>query len=84
MKLNTSTNLRVSLKDKEISDVPFHIRLRNDPDLYHGFKCNIAMAFKDTYYNFKKESNKKYLSSEDIHIIANAAAEYFLQLWTSD
>jgi len=54
--------------------------LKKDKEMRQVFKDNIAMAFKDRNYQYKKEKNKKVLSNEDVHIIANEAAEYFLQL----
>ena len=56
--------------------------LKEDPELYRAYKDNIAMAFKDTYYNYKKRVNKDsdYLNFKDIHIIANEAADNFLKL----
>ena len=50
--------------------------LRNDPDYFRGWKANIAMAFKDEYHRYPK----KYKNQEDLHTIANKAAENFLKL----
>jgi hypothetical protein len=38
------------------------------------------MAFKDCVDQYKKKMDKKYLTSVDIHIIANDAANNFLNL----
>ena len=55
-------------------------QLKNDPELFRAYKDNIAMAFKDTYHNYKKASRAKYLNKTDIHAIANNAAINFLNL----
>ena len=83
MKISDVSNFRVSLTDKEISPLPFHQRLRRDKELWHGFKCNIAMAFYDVACNYKAKYGN-YLTNHEIHKIANEAAENFLKLWTSD
>ena len=54
--------------------------LKKDKELRHAFHANIAMAFYDNYYWYKKKTGKKVVSSEDIHAIGNKGAEYFLQL----
>jgi purine nucleoside phosphorylase len=54
--------------------------LREDPELYYAYQANIAMAFVDTYHNYKKKMDKASLNYEDIHTIANEAAQYFLNL----
>ncbi len=54
--------------------------LKRDEQFYYAYKANIAMAFKDRVSQYKKEKNKKVLSNEDIHIIANEAADNFLKL----
>ena len=54
--------------------------LKHDRDYRFSWQANIAMAFKDRYSQYKKEMNKKVLSNEDIHVVANDAADYFLKL----
>jgi len=54
--------------------------LKNDKDLYYAYQANIAMAFTDEAYNYKKKTNKKYLNQDDMHVIANEAAKNFLNL----
>jgi hypothetical protein len=54
--------------------------LKNDKDLYYAYQANIAMAFTDEAYNYKKKTNKKYLNQDDMHLIANEAAKNFLNL----
>lgn len=44
-----------------------------------GWQSNIAMAYKDNENWYKQKNNKKYLNSKDKHIIANQAADYFLE-----
>ncbi len=50
--------------------------LKEDPDFYHSYQSNIAMAFKDEY----ERNTKKYKNREDIHKIANQGAMNFLNL----
>lgn len=52
--------------------------LKADPDYRRGWVANIAMAFKDRVDQYKKENNKVYLDKVDFHIIANEAAEAFI------
>lgn len=54
--------------------------LRKDKELYYVWQANIAMAFKDKYYWYKKKKNKRWLNQEDIHKIANESAKNFLNL----
>jgi hypothetical protein len=81
---NYPTNMRVSLKDKTIYSLPFHERLRKDPELQHSFQCNIAMAFHDCALWYKKRTGAKYLSQDDLYKIGNEAAKNFIKLWTSE
>jgi hypothetical protein len=55
-------------------------KLQTDKELNRAYKDNIAMAFKDNYNWYKKETGKNTMSQEDIHIIANRAAVDFLKL----
>jgi acyl-CoA reductase-like NAD-dependent aldehyde dehydrogenase len=55
--------------------------LREDKDFYYAYQANIAMAFKDAYWNyFKLKGNTEYREVYDIHKIANQAAKNFLNL----
>ena len=54
--------------------------LTNDKEYRRSWSANIAMAFKDRCAQYKKENNKQSLSKEDIHVIANESAEYFIDL----
>lgn len=54
--------------------------LKSDPEYRRAWKDNIAMAFKDNYYQYKKGKKKATMNAEDIHIVANNAADYFLKL----
>lgn len=54
--------------------------LKSNKDYYDGWVANIAMSYKDCEFWYIKETGKKYLNKKDKHIIANNAAEYFLQL----
>lgn len=58
--------------------------LKKDKGLREAYHANIAMAFKDNCAQFKSKTGKKSLSKEDIHQIANNAAEYFLQLFCDE
>lgn len=55
-------------------------KLKTDPELFYAYQANIAMAFKDEYYNYKKFTKNKYMNEADIHVIANNAAINFLNL----
>jgi hypothetical protein len=52
--------------------------LQEDKGLYESYKANIAVAFQDSAYQFRKQFNKRTLSIKDIHTISNAAADSFL------
>jgi len=54
--------------------------LETDEDYRRGWVANIAMAFKDNYYWYKNNNDKEYLNNEDIHIVANNAAENFIEI----
>ncbi|WP_428668098.1 hypothetical protein [Runella sp.] len=54
--------------------------LRKDKSLRQAYVANIAMAFKDKYDHYKNEKGLSVLDSQDIHNIANGAAEYFIQV----
>lgn len=55
--------------------------IKNDRELFYSYQSNIAMAFVDACANYKKKNSKKYLSSHEIHVLANEAAINFLNLW---
>lgn len=54
--------------------------MKKDKEYRNSFKATLAMSFKDNYYQYKKKTGKKQMSNEDIHIIANNGADYFLRL----
>lgn len=54
--------------------------LKNDTGYRESWKANIAMAYKDCEHWYKQKTGKKKLNREDKHIIANDAAEHFLNL----
>ena len=58
--------------------------LRADSELFQVYQAIIAMAFMDARANYLKATEKTYLNHNDIHIIANAAAENFLNLLIKD
>lgn len=86
IKGKTKKNFRVNLSKKTVVLPILNIdeRIKDDPELWYGFKSNIAMAFVDGAYWYKKKNNIKYLNQRDIHKIANDAAEQFLKLWTGN
>jgi len=53
--------------------------LKEDEGFRESYKANIAMAFKDEYA--RKKIDKNYVNSNDLHEIANKAADNFLNLW---
>lgn len=59
-------------------------KLKNDPSYRIGWQSNIAMAFYDRAYQYRKGKKIKYLSMVDIHKIANDAANSFLNLLCTD
>lgn len=62
-------------------DQAIHIlqaELLNDPGYRISWIENIAMAYKDNERWYKEKTNKKFLNRRDKHIIANQAAEYFI------
>ena len=52
--------------------------LEFEPGYRESWIANIAMAFKDEAYRHRKKTGKPYLSSADVHEIANKAAEEFI------
>jgi len=53
---------------------------KSDNSVFSAFQANIAMAFKDRYSLWKEGHPNKRPTNEDIHNIANMAAESFLDL----
>lgn len=51
--------------------------IRVDPDLFEAYKSNIAMKVYDKFTSFYSE-NEKVVRKEDVHFLANNAAEHFL------
>lgn len=56
-------------------------QIKKDPQLREAYKASIAMEFKDEYSRYKKKTGKKAMSIEDIHKIANKAADNYLDQW---
>lgn len=54
--------------------------LREDEGYFMGWQANIAVQFQDECARFKAESDKNYLSANDIHGVSNRAAINFLNL----
>ena len=57
--------------------------IRSDKGYREAWQANIAMAFVDNATWYKKRHDKKTLSNTDLHKVANEAANYFLDLLTS-
>lgn len=55
-------------------------KLKQDEEFQIAVQANIAMAFKDAANLWKSKKQSKELTSKDLHIIANAAASYFVDL----
>ncbi len=58
--------------------------INKDPELRMAYVANIAMAFKDHYSRFLKPEGYKPLPFESLHLIANEAAVYFMDLLLSE
>jgi len=56
-------------------------QIEKDPQLREAYKANIAMAFKDEHSRYKKKTGKQAMSIEDIHKIANKAADNYIDQW---
>lgn len=52
---------------------------KKDKEYREVWEANIAMAYIESYADYKNKTKKKSLSHEDNHIIATKAAEYFLK-----
>jgi hypothetical protein len=76
------TNIRVCLSKKKIIVPVDRDAIKRDPELWNAYKANLAMQFIDHVHYYKVTFNKKYLNGEDLHKIANDAAECFLHIWT--
>lgn len=53
-------------------------QFKDDPSYRISWVSNIAVSFCDQTYRYKKRTGKKYLTAVDVHIIANDAANDFL------
>ena len=76
--------LNINKNKMQVKDVlpTLQCALNDDLQYREGWKANIAMAFKDECKcrRYRVVNNKKHLSYEDIHKIANTAAENFITL----
>ncbi len=54
--------------------------LQTDAEYRATWQANIAMAYIDNYSWYKSKKGKVVMNNEDLHIIANKAADYFLGL----
>lgn len=54
--------------------------LKEDKDYYRSWKDNIAMAFKDEYWRTYNKEGFSENELNEIHTIANKAADNFLKL----
>jgi hypothetical protein len=80
--LITEINIRYILENKKCILPEIYERIKDDKELWYSYQANIAIAFSDALYNYKKKHKKQYLNQKDIHEISNNAANYFLGLWT--
>ena len=55
--------------------------IKNDKDFRESYKANIAMAFKDEVDRYFTRNKTNRLNRERLHILANKAADNFLNLW---
>lgn len=53
--------------------------LQKDKEYRYSWVANIAMAYKDNYHWWKVKHKKSVMNKEDLHCIANNAAEYFIK-----
>jgi hypothetical protein len=58
--------------------------LNTDSGYREAWKANIAMPFKDYYAAWKKNNPGKTPNSDEVHEIANKAADYFLDILTDN
>lgn len=65
---------------KDVKSSELFKQLEEDKELRQAWSANIAMAYKDNWDWYAKKTGKKVMNAEDRHIIANNAAEYFLNL----
>ena len=70
----TRTSMKVEKAVKTLTEA-----LKKDAGFRETYKANIALAFKDEYARRRLEKN--HVNSEDVHEIANKAADNFLDLW---
>lgn len=54
--------------------------LRTDHNYKQSWLDNIAMSYKDSYHQYKKETGKGRLNNQDLHTVANNAADYFISV----
>ena len=52
--------------------------LKKDTQFFMAYQANIAMQFKDEYA--RKRRTKSYMNRQDVHKMANKAAESFLNI----
>ncbi len=51
---------------------------KKDKEYREVWEANVAMAYMDSYGNYKNKTGKKSMSNEDLHAIATNASKYFL------
>lgn len=78
----TAIYLNAKIKEIKQANAVLKRRFKADDDFKRGYVSNIAMAFKDEHARIKKEKGRP-LTNEEIHDVANTAAENFLDLWMS-
>lgn len=83
MKVNSGTNLRYSLKNKDISVVSLSERLFKDKVLYNLFKDALAFEIRIVIKDFKERDKNLKISEKNSMAISKKAANNFLIDWIS-
>lgn len=81
MKVNSGTNLRYSLKNKDISVVSLSERLFKDKVLYNLFKDALAFEIRIVIKDFKERDKNLKISEKTCSDISRRAANNFLIDW---
>jgi len=81
---NCLANLRYSLSTNTVKIRTIQECVVSDPDLREAYRSNIAMSFYDNYRHYvSMYGNRLSASDVDIHKVANASADYFINIWTT-
>lgn len=55
--------------------------INKDSNMQLCYIANIAYAFENEFRLYCKEHRKRHLTKADVHTIATAAAEHYLEMW---